>query len=89
MKEKKRGERNGGRKEEGRKEKIVKEWVWVHEGGGETKIKKEERKKGEEEVAERGGELKQKVRYVDVQRRFRHRPNLQTATGFGSSTPAV
>ena len=60
MKEKKGGERNRGRKEEGRKEKVVNEWVWVHEGGGETKIKMEERKKEEEEVAERGGELKQK-----------------------------
>ena len=46
MKSKKKGERNGGRKEEGRKEKIVKEWVQVHGGGGETKRKMEERKRG-------------------------------------------
>lgn len=35
----------------------MKEWVRVHGGGGETK---KERKKGEEEVVGRGGELKQR-----------------------------
>ena len=78
------GKERGGKKGENSEGVGAGTWRWRR-----NKEKDGREEKAEEEVVGRGGELKQKVRYVDVQRRFRHRPNLQTATGFGSSTPAV